>query len=75
MGVDLGGFEMGMAEEFFELVDASAVFEIRGGKGMPQGVNGYTFPQSGAMGGFFEGFGEGVFVEMMTTDDAGFGVA
>jgi hypothetical protein len=40
-----------------------------------EGVDGDAFADAGAMGGFFEGFGEGVFVKVMTANDAGFGVA
>lgn len=66
---------MGVAEEVFEFVDAAAVFEVGGGEAVTEGVDGDAFAEAGAMGGFFEGFGKGVLMEVMATDDAGFGIA
>ena len=56
MGVDHGGFEVFVAEEFLYGADVVAVLEEMGGKGMAQGVAGYFFVEPCFFSRFFDPF-------------------
>ena len=74
MGVDHGGFDVFVAKEFLDGADVVAVLEEVGGETMAKGVGADTFLYFGFLGGFFDGFLEGSFVDVVTLDDAGVGV-
>ena len=81
MGVDHGGFDILVAEEFLHGADTCpepqvlgvvAVLEEVGGEGMPEGVWGDGFVYFGAAGGIFYGFLQGSFMDMVALYDTRF---
>ena len=69
--VDLGGFDAVVAEEFLHLGDAGTTGEEVCGEAVPEGVGGDALMQSGFAGGEFEGFAEGVYMDVMAAVDTG----
>ena len=74
VGVDHGGADIGVAEEFLDGADVVAVFEQVGGEGVPEGVAVDALGDFGAAGGFGDGFLEGVLVAVVASGEAGAGV-
>jgi len=82
VGVDHGGFDISMAEEFLDGADVpsavlrvnSAGFEEVGGEAVAKGVGGDVFADFGGQGSLAHGFLDAAFVEVMATDHAGTGV-
>ena len=56
MGVDHGGFDIFVSEEFLDGADIVAVLEEMGGEGMAGGVATDVFGDVGRSGGLIEGF-------------------
>ena len=56
MGVDHGGFDVFVAEEFLDGSDVVAVLEEVGGEGMAEGVRADFFGDFGKFGGMFYRF-------------------
>ncbi len=69
--INLRGFDAVVAEEFLHLGDAGSVCQEVGGEAVSEGVGGDAFVEPGFAGGEFEGFAEGVLVDVMTAEDAG----
>ena len=74
MGVDHGGFDVFMTEEFLDGADVVAVLEKVGCEGMAEGVTADAFGKVGGSGGLFECFLESAFVEMVALPSFGVGV-
>ena len=74
MGVDHGGFDVFMTEEFLDGADVVAVLEKVGFEGMAEGVAADAFGEVGGSGGLFECFLESAFVEMVALPGLGIGV-
>ena len=55
MGVDHGGADVFVSEQFLDGADVVAVLEEVGGKGVAKGMTGDTFSDAGFAGGFFYG--------------------
>ena len=55
MGVDHGGADIFVTKQFLHGTDIIPILEQVGGKGVPEGMAGYTFAYSGCPGSFFDG--------------------
>lgn len=75
MGVDHGGANIFVAEEFLYSADVVTGFEEVSGEGVTEGVGGYFFGDIGLLGGFFEVSTEVAFVDMVVADFACTGIA
>ena len=65
MGVDHGGFDIFVAEQFLNSADVVTCFKQMGGKGVPKGVRRDALIYFGETGGIFDGFLQVGFVEMV----------
>lgn len=74
MGVDHGGFDVFVPEEFLYGSDVVVVLEEMGGEGVAEGVGCDAFADSGDLLGFADGALEGGFVDVMAGGLAGLGV-
>ena len=74
MGVDHGGFNVFVAEEFLDGADVVAALQEVSGEGMAEGVTADAFGEVGGSGSLFECFLESAFVEMVTLPNFGVGV-
>ncbi len=74
VGVDHGGFEAFVAEEFLDDADVVALDEEVGGEGVAEGVAGDAGVEAGELGGDGDGFLEDGFVEMVAAELVGFEV-
>jgi len=66
VGVDHGGFDVFMAEEFLYGADIVAVLEKMCGEGVAEGVRGNLFIYACVPGGFTNGFLKDTFVEVVS---------
>ena len=66
MGVDHGGFDIFVAEEFLDGADVVAVLEEVGGEGVAKGMRGDVFVDAGFLGGIFDGALESGGFEVVT---------
>jgi hypothetical protein len=71
VGVDHGGFDVFVSEEFLNRSDVVTVLKEMSGETVAKGVRGNPFLNSGESGGFFDGFLKGGFVDVVTLGDAG----
>jgi len=74
MGVDHGGFDVFVSEEFLNGANVVAVLEEVGGEGVTEGVRGDGFLDAGFLGGSTDGFLEQAGVEVVAHGLFGFGV-
>ena len=74
MGVDHGGFDVFVTEEFLDGADVVAVLEKVGCEGMAEGVAADAFGEVGGSYGLFKCFLESAFVEMVALPSFGIGV-
>jgi hypothetical protein len=74
VGVDHGGADIGVAEEFLDGADVVAVLEEVGGEGVAEGVAVDALLDFGLAGGVGDGFLEGVLVAVVAAGEAGAGV-
>ena len=65
MGVDHGGFDIFVTEEFLDGADVVAALQEVSGEGVAEGVTADAFGEVGGSGGLFEYFLESAFVEMI----------
>ena len=70
VGVDHGGFDVFVAEEFLDGSDIVAGLEEVGGEGVAEGVGGDVFVDFCEAGGFLDGALNGGFVDVVAADDA-----
>lgn len=68
VGVDHGGFDVFVPEEFLDGADVVAVLEEVGGEGVAEGVGGDGFLDAGFLGGGADGFLEEAGVEVVAAD-------
>ena len=69
MGVDHGGFDILVSEEFLNGADIVSVLEEVGGEGVAKGVGGDLLVDACDFCGFTNGFLGNGFVKMMAADD------
>ena len=67
MGVDLGGLDTGVAEQFLDGANIGATFEQMGGKAMAKSMARGMFGNAGLLDGSFDGALQAIFGEMMAT--------
>ena len=72
MGVDHGGFDVFVAEEFLDGSDVVAVLEEVGGEGVAEGVGGDAFFYFGEGCGLFDGSLECGFMNVVAPRDSVF---
>ena len=65
VGVDQGGFDVAMTEEFLDGADVVAVLEEVGGEGVAEGMTTDALGDGGRSNGLFEGFLESAFVKVI----------
>jgi hypothetical protein len=71
VGIDLGGGNLGVAEEFLDGADIVAGFEEMGGEGVAEGMATDGFGDLGELDGGADGALEDLFIEMMAAGFAG----
>jgi len=74
VGVDHGGFDVFVAEQFLHGANVVAILEQVGGETVAEGVRGDAFVDFCGLGGGFDGFLESSFVDVVALGDAGAGV-
>ena len=74
MGVDLGGLDIGVTQQFLEDADVGAVFQHVGGEAVAQGVAADLFVDAGGLGGAFHRLLEPALQDVMAHDLPGAGV-
>ena len=70
MGVDLGGADILVSEEFLDGADVLMVFEQMGGEAMSEGVGGGSLGDAGGVESGFHGALDHVVSLMVPPDDA-----
>lgn len=71
MGVDHGGLDVLVAEEFLHGADVVAFLQQLGGKGVAEGMGRYGFFDAGLFGGVVDGALQGRRVDVVAADNAG----
>lgn len=74
VGVNHGGLDAIVTKPFLDAADVGSLGEEMGGEGMAQGVGGDSLGDACFAGGCFEGFAEGVFVDVVAAHNAGGGI-
>lgn len=72
VGVDHGGFEIFVAEEFLDGANVVARFKEVGGETVAEGVACGVFVDARFTNSFFDSFLEGAFAHVPATHEAGF---
>jgi len=74
VGVDHGGFDVGVAEEFLDGANVVAILQEVGGEAVAEGVGADALGDASELGGFVNGFLHAVFVQMVAALCAAAGV-